>query len=130
VPIIPNWLVVVEHHDDGPFTWDPSKIEDYLFELTANGEMPDGQALFKQFSGKKPALNANILEYVLARPFLIPEEWKGRFVFFNGTIYRSSADSGLWCRCLGCHPQYGWGEVPLLLRFDLYGEGLSALHAA
>lgn len=44
-------------------------------------------------------LNANVLEYLLAHPDLIPEEWKGKAVFFWGTIYRDS-DGGLYVRYL------------------------------
>ena len=35
-------------------------------------------------------MNANILDYLLAHPELIPEEWKGKYIFFWGTIYRLS----------------------------------------
>ena len=47
----------------------------------------------------QPTLNANVLDYLLAHPELIPEEWKGKAVFFWGTIYRRS-DGGLYVRCL------------------------------
>lgn len=36
----------------------------------------------------KPVLNANVLDYLLARQELIPAEWKGKAVFFWGAIYR------------------------------------------
>ncbi len=48
--------------------------------------------------GKK-VLNANVLEYLLKNPRAIPEEWKGKYVFFWGTIYRRS-DGRLYVRCL------------------------------
>ncbi|HEY4477351.1 MAG TPA: hypothetical protein VJB56_01875 [Candidatus Paceibacterota bacterium] len=35
-------------------------------------------------------LNANVLDYLLAHPDFIPEWWKGKAVFFWGTIYRNS----------------------------------------
>ncbi len=38
----------------------------------------------------RKALNANVLDYLLAHPELIPESWKGKAVFFWGTIYRYS----------------------------------------
>lgn len=44
-------------------------------------------------------LNANVLDYLLENPILIPEEWKGKWVFFWGTIYRSSSGC-LYVRCL------------------------------
>ena len=48
---------------------------------------------FKDNLENKPILNANVLDYLLANPILIPAEWKGAPVFFWGTIYRDSAGS-------------------------------------
>jgi len=36
-------------------------------------------------------MNANVLDYLLAHPELIPEDWKNKYVFFWGTIYRYSS---------------------------------------
>src|SRR3989344_5319984 len=47
-----------------------------------------GTRKFRQKLQGEPVLNANILDYLLANPQLIPEEWKGKAVFFWGTIYR------------------------------------------
>lgn len=41
----------------------------------------------------KDVLNACVLDYLLAHPEFIPNEWKGMRVFFWGTIYRNSAGS-------------------------------------
>jgi len=45
-------------------------------------------------------LPANVLDHLLANPHLIPETWKGKYVFFWGTVYRSS-DSDPYVRYLG-----------------------------
>jgi hypothetical protein len=47
----------------------------------------------------QPVLPANVLDYLLANPHLIPEEWKGEFIFFWGTIYRDPSGR-LVVRCL------------------------------
>ena len=48
----------------------------------------EGVELRKELSNKGVAvLNANVLDYLLARPGLIPEEWKGKRTYFFGTIY-------------------------------------------
>ena len=56
-------------------------------------------------------LNANVLDWLLDHPELIPEEWKDFYIFFWGTIYRYSEDSfsvrylcwsnSKWCWFLG-----------------------------
>ena len=57
-----------------------------------------GTELREELKGK-PVLNANVLDYLLKHPELIPEEWKGKAVFFWGTIYRDSRGN-LCVRCL------------------------------
>jgi len=42
---------------------------------------------------------ANLLDYLLVHPEIIPEEYKRKMVFFWGTIYRNS-DGYLFVRCL------------------------------
>ena len=36
---------------------------------------------------EKDVLNVNVLQYLLARPELVPDEWCGKLVCFWGTIY-------------------------------------------
>jgi len=50
--------------------------------------------------------NANLLDYLLAHPELIPDSWKGKAVFFWGKIYRVSSGR-LYVRYLFFH---GHGE--------------------
>lgn len=45
-----------------------------------------GEELWKELDNKD-ALNANVLQYLLARPELVPAEWCGKLVCFWGTIY-------------------------------------------
>jgi hypothetical protein len=40
-----------------------------------------------------PVMNANLLEFCLAHTWLIPEDWKGKAVFFWGTVYRDGSGS-------------------------------------
>jgi len=86
-PFVPNgWSV--EEHKKGGFLFDPAKISLYLSKKQKKGSI-GGHDLRKDLSDK-PVMNANILDYLLAHPELIPEEWKGKYIFFWGTIYRSS----------------------------------------
>lgn len=55
-----------------------------------NSDKPmSGFDLLTEFSDKK-ALNSNELDYLLACPELISDDWKGMHVYFWGTIYRKS----------------------------------------
>ncbi|MBU3964354.1 hypothetical protein KJ562_01315, partial [Patescibacteria group bacterium] len=56
--------------------------------------------------------NANLLDFYLAHINLIPEDWKGKAVFFWATIYRRS-DGSLYVRYLfwsggGWYWLYNW----------------------
>ncbi len=54
---------------------------------------------------KEKSLNANVLDYLIENPTYIPENWKKdekgntKYIYFWGTIYRSSGGS-LYVRCL------------------------------
>ncbi len=97
-PFIPGGWTVEEHKKGGLFKFDPVKISLYLSKKQKKGNS-GGHDLRKELSDK-PVMNANVLDYLLAHPELIPEEWKGKYIFFWGTIYRYS--DGLLCvRCLG-----------------------------
>jgi hypothetical protein len=67
-------------------------------EPQKKGKRIDGNKLRKELKGK-PIYNANLLDYLLANYHLIPEEWKSKYVFFWGTIYRDS-DGDLYVRYL------------------------------
>ena len=53
----------------------------------------------KQSLDGQPVLPAHVLDYLLEHPELIPEAWKGKAVFFWGTIYRG-AGGNLYVRYL------------------------------
>ena len=96
-PFIPNGWSVEEHKKGGLFKFDPSKISFYLSKKQKKGTI-SGHDLHKELANK-PVMNANVLDYLLAHPELIPEEWKGKYIFFWGTIYRLS-DGDLYVRYL------------------------------
>lgn len=96
-PFVPDGWKVVKHVKGGQLEFDPAKVALYLDE-EQNGGVIIGHELRGKLKGK-PVFNANLLDYLLAHPNLIPEEWKGKAVFFWGTIYRDSVGS-LCVRCL------------------------------
>lgn len=89
-PFVPLGWLVEEHQKGGQLSWDASKVK-LLVKLNEGESYVGGHELRKRLKDE-PVLNANVLDYLLARPELVPEEWKSRLVFFWGTIYRDSDD--------------------------------------
>ena len=85
-PFVPEDWKVEEHKKGGQLKFDPAKILLHLFKNQKNGGV-NGHDLWKKIFGK-PLMNANILDYLLDHPELIPKDWKGKYIFFWGTIYR------------------------------------------
>lgn len=79
---------VVEHRKGGQTEWSPDKIELYLSEEQKIGVI-NGHELLKRLTDKL-VLNANALDYLMVpeKLHLIPEDYKGKHLFFWGTIYR------------------------------------------
>ena len=84
-PFIPGGWTVESHDTLGEI--DLKDIELYLDPEQSKGI--EGNKLRKKLKDKK-VLNAVVLDYLLSHQDLIPEEWKGRYVYFWGTIYRNS----------------------------------------
>jgi len=111
-PFLPNdWKV--EEHQKGKV----AKLERRGDDLYLNGKKIEfwlsqeqkrdvitGNTLRAKLKNKS-VLNANVEDYLLKNPHLIPEAWKKdengntRYIFFWGTIY-SSADDGIYVRYL------------------------------
>lgn len=88
-PFVPSGWSVREHQKGGSFKWNPTEVQLYLYESQRKGGVINGNELRKKLADK-PVLNANVLDYLLAHPHFIPEEWKGKAVFFWGTIHRDA----------------------------------------
>ena len=97
-PFVPNGWKVEEHKKDGQCKWDAAQVALYLSDPQKEGKTIEGNKLRTELNGK-PVLNANVLDYLLKHPHLIPEEWEDKYVFFWGTIYRRSGGR-LGVRCL------------------------------
>ena len=97
-PFTPDGWKVEEHRKGAQFKWDVSKVSLYLSEPQKRGKSIRGNKLRDELKDQS-VYNANVLDYLLKNPHLIPEEWKGKYVFFWGTIYRHS-DGSLFVRYL------------------------------
>ncbi len=116
LPFIPNgWSY---HEEDqlpnrvkGIFTWDPTRVKLRLSKKQRGSRLVVGNNLRRELKSQ-PILPANALDYLLAHPKLVPDDWKGKAVFFWGTIYRDS-DGDPCVRCLywsggRWRANYGW----------------------
>lgn len=100
-PFVPTGCEVEEHqrtsYNSGLLKWDAAKIELYTDPSQQNGYIA-GSELRKKLAGK-PVLNANVLDFLLDNPQLIPKSWKKdkrgipRPIFFWGTIYHKLVDN-------------------------------------
>ena len=105
-PFVPEgWMVAPANEQiasrfTGEIVWGPETTP-VAFHLDA-GQQGDGRVvgneLRKRLAGQR-VLPANVLDYLLAHPQLIPESWKGQYLFFWGTVYRD-AGGGLCVRDL------------------------------
>ena len=120
-PFIPEgWSV--ESHDTSLGQWEWEVPSLYLSEKQKGDKYIVGNDLRKELKSQ-PVLPANVLDYLLANPYLIPEDWKGKAVFFWGTIYRDSDDL-LYVRYL-CWYGSGWGW-----NYDWLGNGFYSSNPA
>ena len=132
-PFVPNGWTVEEHQKGGQWKFDPKQVEFFLASGQKGGKVIEGNKLRKELA-KKPVLNANVLDYLLANPHIIPEEWKKdgqgntRYIFFWGTVYRHS-DGYLCVRFLFWYDgRWSWSD--LWLDFDWYDRYPAALRAS
>ncbi len=89
-PFCPDGWSVQEHRKGGQFEFDPNKIKFWLSESQKKGSHR-GYDIREELKNQ-PVLNANLLDFLLKpeNQYLIPEEWKGKYIFFWGTIYRNA----------------------------------------
>ena len=100
-PFRPDGWEVIEHRKMGQLVWNPEKVKPYLSENQKDGKMIKGHELRKELESQ-PVLNVCVLDYLLANPHLIPDEWKRKRTYFWGTVYRDTY--GYLCvRCLYWH---------------------------
>ncbi len=97
-PYVPNGWKSESHRKHGMFNWNQKKIHLYLPANRKLGKCIEGKKLQKEVENQ-PIVNANVLDYLLVHPELIPESWKGEVIFFWATIYRDSFGR-LCVRCL------------------------------
>lgn len=133
-PFIPEIWSVEEHQKGGVLEWDKDAQKEALHLDTdqKNGKWIEGNKLREELKGK-PVLNAVVLDYLLSHPQIIPEQWKGKTVYFWGTVYRSQ-HGGLYVRSLFWFPGgpnwwdvEGWSSSSRFLDLNWHGNDPAAL---
>lgn len=103
-PFVPEGWTVVENRQCGKVRPDDADL--YMSEEQKNGPV-SGNELQKKLADL-PVLNAAMLDWYLAHSERIPEAWRGKLVFFWGTIYRD-ANGYLFVRVLDWNgDQWNW----------------------
>lgn len=125
-------FTIEEHQKGGQWKFDPTHVEFFLASDQKDDKVIEGNKLCKELA-KKLCFNANILDYLLENPHLIPEEWKmdgngnTRYIFFWGTIYRYGGSRRIRCLYWGDGRwdwSYGWPDR------DWYGDSPAAVRAS
>jgi len=117
-PFIPDFFWrTEEHHRQGFWEFDVKKISLYFSEKQREGVIKWDE--WRNDLVGKFTFNANVLDFLLANQYLIPEAWKNIKVFFSGTIYRHFG-SDLRVRYL-CFKDgiWQWGFAWVLDEFDI-----------
>jgi hypothetical protein len=109
--------VIARHSTHGHFYWKASAVQLVLVSCRRKNDETIGAEIPAELEGKR-TLNANVLNYLLANPELIPKDWRSKEVCFWGTIYRvSNMDNSyhVHCPCHGhdslCDWYGGWCEI-------------------
>jgi hypothetical protein len=112
-PYVPEGWSVLVHRKGGQLEWNPEKVQLYLSPKQEDGRSILGLELREKLENELWIweLNANLLDDLLANPHHIPEEWKGKRIYFWGTIYVGS-DGGLYVRYLyDCGEEWTWCPI-------------------
>ena len=132
-PLIPydGWTVE-EHKKGGQFTWNLEVVGLYLSPNQMGDKCIEGNKLRRELA-KKSCFNANLMDYLLRHPHLIPEAWKvdengnTRYIYFWDTIYRGGGF--LFVRFL-CFSGGHWGASCRYLGFGFRRSRPAAVRAS
>lgn len=91
-PRIPRGFTLERHRESAPLKWQPGCATVWKSALQADGRPDDGARIERQLEDES-VLNANVLDWLFANQYAIPEEWTDRYLFFWGTIFKHAAGS-------------------------------------
>lgn len=115
-PNLPFSEAVVDYHNNMK-SFNPKDLTLHLEpeQKEGSGVYPKGTVLAKRL--KERACNASVLDHLIEHPELWPEEWKGKYVYFWGTIFRDPSNGFLYVR-------YGyWDGGEVVSNYRWLGNG-------
>jgi len=80
IPFVEETSKIEKHRRGGQWEFNPCQVSLYSSKETSDAE------IFEDFNNK-PALNANVYDYLLKHPDIIPASWIRNCVCFWGTIF-------------------------------------------
>ena len=121
-PFVPSGWKVLRHDTTRErLHWNPKQIELHLTPSQKTDIHAEARTVLSELR-LTPVLNANVLDYLLSHPLLIPKEWRegDKEILFWGTVYVDNY--GLECvRSLIWSPSLYWNweshgldDLPLL----------------
>lgn len=125
-PNIPNMNLEIESHDTSMGVID---IQDIVLHCEPEQEKGylSGELVQQRLQGR--LLNATVLQYFLEHTSSIPKDWKYKYIFFDGTIFRDpSGERCALCLCLDGDGAWDW--VVYWLDFDRSVSSPSAVLAS
>jgi hypothetical protein len=133
-PFEPNgfWVVAPEEQMPnrvrGQFVFDPTKVRLYL--LPSPPDVATDVIMRETEFMKEFVLPANVLDFYLANPHVIPEKWKDTEVYFFGTIYGASNSDKRCVRYLYFARDNEWTSHHRWFDHNLYGKSSAAVRAS
>lgn len=121
IPHIPDgWEIVLDDQIAGRLkgVWEfdvDQKLELFQCCTFDESKVVEYRELLNRFE-EKVVLPAHVLDYLLENQELIPNSWKGKIVFFWGTIYRKPKDC-LTVRGISWSSRDGWADCDFPVGF-------------
>jgi hypothetical protein len=107
-PFVPSeFSGILSHRSmDGVWVFNPQEVVLWTSKNQCRTGGIRGTRLRGELRGKR-VLNANVLDFLLAHQELIPKEWRGKSIYFWGTIYVDSRGNSV-VRCMYYHSSGQW----------------------
>lgn len=111
-PFIPNDDWEVRDSDQflsqayGRFEWDPAKVDLFVSSRQKENYSIKGSVLRQELEDRV-VFSASLLDWLIGNQDQIPVEYRGKLIFFWGTIYQVKNEP--WVRCLRwCGDRWNW----------------------
>jgi len=115
-PFTPEGWEIEKHIKGIIIQWNEytgGKIIDHLEKIADHNIFIDPDELSGEMPLTAMPLTANILDYLVDHPRLVPREWRGKDVLFFGTLYRDRAGNLVvrYLNCRGSGNRWGYQAV-------------------